>query len=81
MESAIRNYTKAVEMHTEGKAYKDFVKTLHFLDDDLNNDTCQQHLSTERYLINTGVIDEKIKYLKNNSILSPIYKLHSYLNQ
>lgn len=80
MESAIRNYTKAIEMHTEGKAYKEFIKTLYFLDDDLNNDTCQQHISTERYLINTGVIDEKIRYLKNKSIQSPIYNLHSYLN-
>lgn len=79
IESAIRSYSRAVEMHTEGKAYKEMIQTLYFLDDDLNNDTYQQHMSIERYFINTGFIDEKIEYLKGLSKLSPIYQFKSYL--
>lgn len=79
IESAIRNYSRAVEMHTEGKAYKEMIQTLYFLDDDLNNDTYQQHISIERYLINTGFIEEKIEHLKMISKSSPIYEIDSYL--
>lgn len=79
LESAIRSYSRAIEMHTEGKAYKEMIQTLYFLDDDLNNDTYQQHISIERYFINAGFIDDKIKYLKEKSGLSPIYELNSYL--
>jgi len=79
LESAIRSYSRAIEMHTEGKAYKEMIQTLYFLDDDLNNDTYQQHISIERYFINAGFIDDKIEYLKDKSGLSPIYELNSYL--
>lgn len=65
-----KRYSRAIEMHTEGKAYKEMIQTLYFLDDDLNNDTYQQHISIERYFINAGFIDDKIEYLKDKSGLS-----------
>ena len=74
-----KRYSRAIEMHTEGKAYKEMIQTLYFLDDDLNNDTYQQHISIERYFFNAGFIDDKIEYLKDKSGLSPIYELNSYL--
>ena len=65
-----KRYSRAIEMHTEGKAYKEMIQTLYFLDDDLNNDTYQQHISIERYFFNAGFIDDKIEYLKDKSGLS-----------
>lgn len=81
VESAIQNYSRAIEMHTEGKAYKEMIKSLYFLDDDLNNDSCQQLISIERYYINCGFIDRKINYLKGRATQSPIYRLDSYLTE
>ena len=57
-------------MHTEGKAYKEMIQTLCFPDGDVSNETCQQHISIERYFFNAGFIDDKIEYLKDKSGLS-----------
>ena len=78
-----KRYSRAIEMHTEGKAYKEMIQTLYFLDDDLNNDTYQQHISIERYFFNAGFIDDKIEYLKDKSglslnIFSAFYSLKGY---
>jgi len=80
-ENAIRYYRKAKELHTEGKEYKDKIRDLYFLDDDLNNDTCQFLFARERYLINSGVVDERLEVLKRLFPQSPLYKVESYLEE
>ena len=76
-----KRYSRAIEMHTEGKAYKEILEyffpgteikevTEILKSTDLNNDTYQQHISIERYFINAGFIDDKIEYLKDKSGLS-----------
>ena len=32
---------------------------MYILDDDLSNDTCQSNMADERYLLNSGVINQK----------------------
>lgn len=63
-EMAQKYYQMAAETNTEGEAYKDLMGSLHFLDDDLNNDTCQFNLALERFLLNSGVIDKQRQRLE-----------------
>ena len=78
-ELAILNYNKAIEMHTEGRAYKEMMSTLYFLDDDLNNDILQQQLAIERYLINSGNIDKRINQMREKLAPSRIFKIENYV--
>lgn len=77
---AIQNYSKAIEMHTEGRAYKDMIVTLYFLDDDLNNDTLQQQMAIERYLINSNNIQKRMQQMKKRVDKSKIYDVKRYVN-
>lgn len=78
-ECAIRHYTKAIEQHNEGKTYYETIRNLYFLDDDLHNDTCQFLYAKERYLINCGYIDKRIRYMKRIFDEASLYKSISYL--
>lgn len=79
MESAARYYRRGVEMHSEGKAYKEMIRTLFFLDDDLNNDTCQLAFGLERFRINTGWIHERLRCLRAYTASASAYNLEEYL--
>jgi len=79
-ELAIQNYGKAIEMHTEGRTYKDMVATLYFLDDDLNNDTLQQQMAIERYLINSGNIQKRMEQMQERLGKSRIYDVKKYID-
>ena len=69
-EMALKAFRKAREIHREGKAYKDMISRMYYLDDDLKNDTIQFDLAIERFKINCGNIDDNIemilKYITNN---------------
>lgn len=69
-EMALKAFRKAREIHREGKAYKDMISRMYYLDDDLKNDTIQFDLAVERFKINCGNIDDNIemilKYITNN---------------
>lgn len=80
LENVIRYYNKAVEMHSEGRAYKEMIRTLFFLDDDLNNDTCQLSFSIERFLINSGWIRNRMEKLRDMVVSSAAYNSENYFN-
>lgn len=63
MEMALKSYRNTIEVHREGKAYKDMISKMYYLDDDLKNDTVQFDLAVERFKINNGYIDMRIKDL------------------
>ena len=48
------------------------VGSLHFLNDDMNNDTCQFNIACDRFLLNTGVVAEQRnrleKLYKNSNV-------------
>lgn len=67
-ESAVDRLNKAVEMHTSGKAYQEMMTTLFFLEDDFQNDSNYMHLAIERFLINHGVIQDRLFKLKSYAI-------------
>lgn len=60
MEMALKSYRSTIEMHREGKDYKNMISKMHYLDDDLKNDTVQFDLAVERFKINNGFIRMKI---------------------
>lgn len=62
-EMSLKFYRQALDMHHEGKSYKDTINKMFYLDDDLKNDTIQFDLALERLRINNGYIDENIKQL------------------
>ena len=65
--NAIDFFNRAVEMHTSGKAYKEMMPTLFFLEDDLNNDSNYLNLAIERFLLNHGYVQKKMENLKKYS--------------
>lgn len=77
-EMALLYYRKAIEMHTEGNAYKEMVSGLYYLDDDLQNDTEQFYMALERYMINCGYIECMEKSIKNIYSKAYIYDIACY---
>lgn len=79
-ETAINYYRMAEEMNTEGDAYHDLLDTMHFLDDDMNNDTCQFNIACERFLLNSGIVERQYCRLRNLYCNSNAYSLyHAYI--
>lgn len=62
--NALDYYHKALDMHNGGKAYKEMMTTLYFLEDDFHNDSCYLNFATEMYCINNGGIEKRIRNLK-----------------
>lgn len=77
-EMALLYYNKAIEMHTEGNAYKEMISGLYYLDDDLQNDTEQFYMALERYMINCGYIECMEKSIKNIYSKAYIYDVECY---
>lgn len=81
VENAIYYYTKAWQTHNQGKSYQLLIRNLHFLDDDLNNNTCQFYMAKERFLIERKKIQERIVQLKKEYKNSYYYDVKSYFGQ
>jgi len=62
--NALDYYNRSLEMHSTGKSYKEMMTTLFFLEDDLHNDSNYLNYASEKFMINIGYIDKKIKNLK-----------------
>lgn len=78
IENVIHYYGRSMEVHSEGKAYKEMIRTLFFLDDDLNNDTCQLAFGLERFLINTGWLQSRLDYYREMSTSFVVYDIEKY---
>lgn len=77
-ENAIHYYTKAWQVHHQGKSYQLLIRNLHFLEDDLNNNTCQFYMATERFSLNMERIQDRIRELKQTYKDSYYYDVNSY---
>jgi exonuclease VII small subunit len=64
-EMAVRYYRKAIEANSGGQTYKDMIADIFLLDDDINNPDLTFALALERYLLNSGDIEKKIKQLRD----------------
>lgn len=79
--NALDFYHRAIQMHTSGKAYKEMITTLFFLEDDLRNDSCYLNFATEMFLLNTGYIQDRIKILEKYYLKSKeLFEIENYIN-
>lgn len=78
--NALDYYNRSLEMHSTGKSYKEMMTTLFFLEDDLHNDSNYLNYASEKFMINNGYIDEKIKNLKRYSLeKSHLLEIDNYI--
>lgn len=80
-ENAIHYFTKARQMHFQGKSYQETIRNLFFLDDDLNNDTLQFHIALERFNIASEALRNAEQELKNRYSNNPAYYIDEYFNR
>ena len=76
---ALRHYHKALEVHNEGKEYKEMIKEMYIIDDDISDGMQNFALALERYTMNCGVIEKKMEILRKYYKDSLGYPLKNYL--
>lgn len=76
-EMALKSYRSAKEVHREGRAYKEMISRMYYLDDDLKNDTIQFDLAIERFKINSEHIDNSIKSVLE-TLTDSIYDIENF---
>lgn len=77
-EMALKCYRQALDMHHEGKSYKDMIAKMYYLDDDLKNDTIQFDLALERLRINNGYIDKNLQNIMKVFNNASIYDVENF---
>lgn len=80
-ENAIHYFTKARQLHFQGKGYQETIRNLFFLDDDLNNDTLQFYIALERFNIASGALYEAEQELKSRYNHNPVYRIDEYFSR
>ena len=78
-EMALRHYHGAIELHNEGKTYREMLEGMYYLDDDFNDDILHFTIALERYKINSGTVLKHIKMLENKLSQHKLYKWDSYV--
>ena len=61
---ALKHYHNAIELHSEGKEYREMIREMYIVDDDISNGMHNFSLALERYTMNRGLIEKKIKMLR-----------------
>lgn len=77
-EMAVKYYRAARGINSEGMEYKNLINNMYVLDDDLRNDTCRSNLADERYLLNSGILNEKRKQMQTMYGDTNINKIDNY---
>lgn len=77
-ERCIHYYTKARQVHNQGKTYQEMIRNLYFLDDDLNNDCLPFYMAVERLELALKHIQEREDYLKENFKNNELYQVYKY---
>jgi DNA polymerase III delta prime subunit len=60
---AIDYFERSIRLHSEGKEYKELIKNMYLLEDDLNDSLIHFTAALERSLINTGILEAKLNKL------------------
>ena len=76
---ALRHYKKVIEVHREGKEYKEMIKKMYIIDDDISNGMHCFSLALERYAMNCGIIEKKIERLRKYYKGSLSFPIENYL--
>jgi len=78
---ALKYYHKAIELHSEGKEYREMMREMYIIDDDISNGMHCFSLALERYAMNRGLIEEKMQKLRIYYKDSLSYPLTYYLEE
>lgn len=78
-ETAVQYYYKMIQIHSDGKTYKDKLHEIYMLEDDYNDNVAHYTIASERIRINTGNIKDKINKLNGKISNSKLYVYKSYL--
>ena len=76
---ALKHYHKAIGINSGGKEYKEMVKEMYIVDDDISNGMHNFWLALERYTMNCGVIEKKMDKLREYHKDSLSHGLENYL--
>jgi hypothetical protein len=76
---ALTHYHKTIEIHSEGREYKEMINKMYIIDDDISNGMHNFSLALERYTMNCGVIEVKMEKLRKYFKDSLSYPLENYL--
>lgn len=74
---ALVSYRSAIQLHREGRAYKDMISRMYYIDDELKNDRVQFDLALERFKINSDYIDNRISDLMGSQTES-MYDIENF---
>lgn len=77
-EQAIQFYYKAIQLHTEGRSYKDNILNIYMLEDEYNDNLRHFVIGLERQRVNSGRIRRRISALQDLIQPSRLYKYTSY---
>lgn len=77
---ALQFYYKAIQVHNEGVAYKEQVKSLIYLEDDFNDNLYHYCAAIERQQINSGRIRHYVTELNKEIRRSQLLELNKYMN-
>lgn len=78
-ELAIQHYKSAIQTHSGGKTFKQFNQFMSFLEDDFNDNLTLFSAAAERFRINTGLVDKKIRDLREKISFSNVYDYENYV--
>jgi exonuclease VII small subunit len=80
-EMAVHYYRKAIEANSGGQTYKDIIANIYLLDDDINNPDLTFALAIERYRLNSGDIEKKIKQLRDCYKNATYFEMDNYFTK
>jgi hypothetical protein len=78
---ALSHYYQSLEMHSGGRAYHDIIDTMRYLRGDYNDRSDHFNIAEERHLIVNGVIEDRIKDLKDVYKDSRLYDADNYYDR
>lgn len=73
------NYEKTISLHSEGSVYKDLSQNMYSLDDDFNDNLTHFCTANERYRMNMGKIEKRIKDINQDLNDSALNQIKTYL--
>ena len=75
----LKYYHKAIRINSEGKEYKEMIKKMYIIDDDITNGMQNFSLALERYTMNCGIIEKKMDMLRKYYSESLCHQFKRYL--
>lgn len=78
-EAASMYYQKLLQMHSDGRAYRDKLHEIYMLEDDYNDNVAHYTIAAERYRINTGRVSKILGELSKKTAADEVYVYDNYL--